>query len=83
MAISVELSADYVCQQISKGMHDELEKRIRNEIKKNVDSFVEEAAREIAKNIKANLVGYRLFGPIGSDQIILHMNIDGVEKAKL
>lgn len=80
MAISVELSADYVCQQISKGMQDELEKRIRNEIKKNVDSFVEEAAREIAKNIKANLFGCKNHL---NDQIVLHLNIDGVEKVVL
>lgn len=82
MVVSTELSADFVAQQISKGIQVELHRKILEEVKKVADKIIEEVATEIAQSIKSNLVAYKQFGSMGSNQIILHMMIDGVEKAK-
>lgn len=77
MAISTELSIDHVAAMIGRQIQDELEARIRAELMKHVEKIVDEVAIEIAKNIKSNLVGYKNHL---NDQIVLHLNIDGVEK---
>lgn len=80
MAISTELSIYHAATMIGKQIQADLEAMIRAELMKHAENIVDEVALEIAKKIKSNLVGYKNHL---NDQTVLHLNIDGVEKAKL
>jgi len=59
MAIATELSLDNAIGHIAKGVGAELEKQIKAALMPHAEKVVEEAAKELCKNLKANMTNYR------------------------
>lgn len=59
MAIATELDLDNAIGHIAKGVGAELEKQIKAALMPHAEKVVEEAAKKLCQNLKANMTGYR------------------------
>ena len=59
MAIATELSLDNVVGHIAKGVGAELEKQIKAALMPHAEKVVEEVAKQLCQNLKANMTSYR------------------------
>lgn len=59
MALLTELSLDDAVAHIDKGVGGELEKQIKAALMPHAEKVVEEAAKRLCQNLKANMTSYR------------------------
>ena len=59
MAIATELNLENAVEHIAKGVGAELEKQIKAELMPHAEKVVEEVAKQLCQNLKANMTGYR------------------------
>lgn len=59
MAISTELRLEDAIGHIAKGVGNALEEQIKAALMPHAEKVVEEAAKQLCKNLKANLRSYR------------------------
>ncbi|SBT10714.1 hypothetical protein PROAA_610074 [Candidatus Propionivibrio aalborgensis] len=59
MAIAAELSLDNAIGHIAKSVGAELEKQIKAALMPHAEKVVDEAAKKLCQNLKANMTNYR------------------------
>ncbi|HET8731812.1 MAG TPA: hypothetical protein VFM34_11980 [Moraxellaceae bacterium] len=73
------MTPEFLVDGLNKIVSDDLERRIRANLMLEAEKIVNEAAHELAVNIRHAVTAYRNYGS-GREEIVINLSLDGVKQ---